>query len=216
MYPTIDFYSGYPASDINDTIRRKATIMLTGDYYPELNAAGGGYTATEVCMKKHIIGNEVDNSSPLMDLWSSPEHDAMLRLADVYLVYAEAILGNSASTTDADALLYFNKVRLRAGVHPFSSLNIDNILQERRIEFAFEGQYWMDLVRLSYWNPTKAVAMVNAQDRRLFTYAAGVVTVNTSTIATVLPATISAFTLQLPAVELTADPKLAEAPIHYY
>jgi len=85
-----------------------------------------------------------------MDLWSSPEHDAILRLADVYLIYAEAILGNNATTTDADALLYFNKVRERAGVDPVASLDIDTIYKERRIEFAFEGQYWTDLVRLSY------------------------------------------------------------------
>jgi hypothetical protein len=213
MYPTYDFYLGYTPQD---SIRRKATIMLTGDYYPELNAAGGGYTATEVCMKKHIIGNDVDNSSPLMDLWSSPEHDAMLRLADVYLIYAEAILGNNTTTTDADALLYFNKVRERAGVDPATSLDIDTILKERRIEFAFEGQYWMDLVRLSYWNPTKALSILNTQDRRLFTYAAGVATPATGTIATVVPATTSSFTIQIPASELTADPKLADNPVSYF
>ncbi len=213
MYPTIDFYLGYSA---NDTIRRKASIMLTGDYFPELNAAGGGYRATMVCMKKHIIGNDVDNSSPLMDLWSSPEHDALLRLADVYLVYAEAILGNNANTTNADALLYFNKVRTRAGIDPVSNLTSDIILQERRIEFAFEGQYWMDLIRLSYFNPTKALTIINAQDRRLFKYAAGVVTVDAGTIANVIPATASSFTLQIPAVELTANPRLAEAPVKYY
>lgn len=217
MYPTYDLYLMYSAKD---TIRRKASIMLTGDYYPELNAAGGGYKATNVCMKKHIIGNEKDNNSPLMDLWSSPEHDAILRLADVYLIYAEAILGNNATTTDADALLYFNKVRERAGVDPAASLNIDTVLNERRIELAFEGHYWMDLVRLSYWNPTKALAILNAQQRVQFTYASGVATPaapgSGGIGGTPLPATISAFTLQLPAAELAADPKLAEPPIHYY
>ena len=38
----------------------------------------------------------------------------MLRLAEVYLIYAEAVLGNDASTTNPEALLYYNKVRKRA------------------------------------------------------------------------------------------------------
>lgn len=213
--PLYGFILGYTPQD---SIRRKATVMFTGDYYPELNAAGGGYKSTGVCMKKHIIGNDKDNSSPLMTWTSSPEHNAILRLADVYLIYAEAILGNDATTADADALLYFNKVRKRAGVDPASSLDIDTILQERRIELAYEGQYWMDLVRLSYCNPTKALNILNNQDRRYFTYdpTTKVITPATGTIASVIPATLSSFTLQIPASELTADPKLADAPIPYF
>jgi len=213
--PLYDFYLGYTPQD---SIRRKATVMLSGDFYPELNAAGGGYTATGVCMKKHIIGTDKDNSSPLMTWTSSPEHNAILRLADVYLIYAEAILGNNATTTDADALLYFNKVRKRAGVDPAPSLDIDIILKERRIELAYEGQYWMDLVRLSYSNPTKAVKILNNQDRRYFTCDSKtkVITPADKTIADVIPATTSSFTLQIPATELTADPKLADAPVAYF
>jgi hypothetical protein len=169
-------------------------------------------------MKKHIIGNEKDNNAPTMDIWSSVEHNAILRLADVYLVYAEAILGNNASTTDADAMLYFNKVRARAGVDPAPMLDIDTVLQERRVEFAFEGQYWLDLVRLSYYNPQKAVGMVNNQQRVTFTYepTTGIATPATSSGSPIVPATISAFTLQIPSSELTSDPKLAEPPVPYY
>ena len=217
--PTIDLYALYTPQD---SVRRKATMMLNGDYYPELNAAGGGYKSTGQCMKKHIIGNEIDNSSPLMDLWSSTEHDAILRLADVYLIYAEAILGNNASTTDADALLYFNKVRARAGVDPVASLDIDVIYRERRIEFAFEGQYWTDLVRLSYYNPNKAIDIVNNQRRVTFKYDP-VLGVATPTAVgddggpvSIVPATITTFSMPLPASELATDPKLADAPVPYY
>jgi len=215
IHPTYDFYLGYSAKD---TLRRRATMMLTGDKYPELNAAGGGYKATGVCMKKHIIGNDKDNSSPLMSWSASPEHNAILRLADVYLIYAEAILGNDASTSDGTALLYFNKVRTRAGIDPVTSLDMNVILRERRIELGYEGQYWMDLVRLSYWNPNKALTMINAQDRRLFTYSATtkLATPDTGTIADVIPATSSSFRLQIPARELTANPKLSQPPVPYY
>src|SRR5688572_17237436 len=136
LSPTYDLYLNY---DAKDSVRRKATFMLNGDFYPELNAAGGGYTATFPSMKKHIIGNEKDNNSTAMTFTASIEHDALLRLADVYLIYAEAILGNNGSTADGEALKYFNKVRTRAGVDPVTTINIDDILKERRIEFAFEG-----------------------------------------------------------------------------
>jgi len=215
LAPTYDLYVNYTSKD---TVRRIATIMLNGDYYPELNAAGGGYTATSVAMKKHIIGNEKDNNAPTMDIWSSVEHNSVLRLADVYLVYAEAILGNNASTTDADAMLYFNKVRARAGVNPAPILNADTILRERRVEFAFEGQYWLDLVRLSYYNPQKAVGIINNQKRVTFTYdpSTHIAKPDSTNAPAIVPATISAFTLQIPSSELTSDPKLAEPPVPYF
>lgn len=211
--PTYDLYLEYSPKD---SIRRKASFMMNGDHYPELNAAGGGYTSTSQSMKKHIIGNEKDNNSPSMTFTASIEHDALLRLADVYLIYAEAILGNNGSTSDAEALKYFNIVRTRAGVDPVSTINIDSVLKERRIEFAFEGQYWLDLVRLSYWNPTKAVNILNNQQRVTFKYENGVATADPPIGTAVVPATISSFTLQLPASELSADPNLAEPPVPYY
>jgi len=50
-------------------------------------------------------------------------------------------------TKDADALEYFNKVRARAGLEPLDMINREIMLQERRVEFAFENQRWFDLVR---------------------------------------------------------------------
>jgi hypothetical protein len=214
MKPTYDLYLLYSEKD---TVRRKATFMMNGDHFSELDAANGGYTATGSSMKKHVIGNDIDNSSPLMDLWSSPEHDAVLRLADVYMIYAEAIMGSNTTTSDPEALLYYNKVRTRAGVDPVSNITLDALISERRIELAFEGNYWGDLVRLSYWQPAKALAIINAQNRAFFNYDAGVATPDANgPVVSVLPATASSFTLQIPATELTANPKLAEAPVPYY
>jgi hypothetical protein len=205
--------------DIKDSVRRKATFMLKGDRYPELNAAGGGFTETgNAHVKKHVVGTAADNSSPTMDLWSSIEHNTILRLADVYLVYAEAIMGNSTTTTDADALLYFNKVRNRAGLNltnPVTSLTADSLAIERRKELAFEGHYWFDLVRLSYYNPAKAISSLNSQQRQQFTYANGIATATANGIV-ITPATAATFTLPLPSTELTANPKLLQAPVAYY
>lgn len=150
-----------------------------------------------------------------MTLTSSVEHNALLRLADVYLIYAEAILGNNSSTSDGEALYYFNEVRKRAGVDPAPSLNIDTLIQERRKELAFEGQYWFDLVRISYYDPQKAVSLLNDQQRVTFAYSNGVATPD-NPIGSITPATPATFTLQLPSAELTANPRLVEPPVPYY
>ena len=212
IVPTIDLYKQYSAKD---TVRRKATFMLRNDYYPELNAAGGGYTYKgDAGLKKHIIGTKKDNNVPIMTLTSSAEHNSLLRLADVYLVYSEAILGNNANTTDAEALLYFNKVRTRAGVDPVTTLNIDTLLKERRIELAAESQYWFDLVSLSYYNPEKAISILNNQQRVKFSYNNGVATAG-DPFGQITPATITSFKFPLPSSELTADPNLSEPPVLY-
>lgn len=217
LAPTYGLYQLYSKAD---SVRRKATLMLTGDYYPELNAAGGGFTAKGCSLKKHMVGTEKDCNSPTMDQNSSIEDNALLRLSDVYLVYAEALLGNNASTTDADALKYFNAVRKRAGVAEVAVINNDSIMKERRIELAFEGQYWTDLVRLSYYNPDKAVNMLNSMQNITFSYSKGVATPTKAGEAggptTIVPATISNFTMQLPASEVTSNPKLAETPVPYF
>lgn len=65
----------------------------------------------------------------------------MIRYADVLLMAAE--LGS------ANAQTYFDEVRQRAYQGNFSSIPVtpDNILNERRLEFAFEGIRYWDLLR---------------------------------------------------------------------
>jgi hypothetical protein len=212
IVPTYDMYLQYSE---DDTLRRHATFMLKDSYYPELNAAGGGFTYTgNAGLKKHIVGTRADNGSSQMVLSSSPEHNALLRLADVYLIYAEAILGNDAATSDADALLYFNLVRKRAGLEELSSINTDLILKERRIELAAEGHYWFDLVRLSYYDTPKAISILNNQERIPFSMENGVATPD-DPFGIITPATSTTFKFPLPESELTANPLLNEPPVSY-
>jgi hypothetical protein len=74
-----------------------------------------------------------------------------MRLAEVYLTYAEAEyhLGNTGLANE-----YINKVRSRSGVNmpPIESSQagsdlLDKIKHERRIELAFEGNRWYDARR---------------------------------------------------------------------
>ncbi|WP_291857299.1 RagB/SusD family nutrient uptake outer membrane protein [Marinilabilia sp.] len=144
----------------------------------------------------------------------------MLRLAEVYLIYAEAILGNNASTTDATALEYFNKVRERAGMPSKSEITYEDIRYERRIELAMEGQYWYDLVRRSYYRQQEVLNYVNdAQDRAVQyeydeatgTYVEG----DENTAQQVATATAEDLLLPYPESELVQNPLLREDPVTY-
>lgn len=72
----------------------------------------------------------------------------MFRLADMYLVLAEA---EAHLNSTADAITHLNIVRTRAGLAGYAGSNDDllaAISQERRVEMAFEwGNRWYDLKR---------------------------------------------------------------------
>jgi hypothetical protein len=90
-------------------------------------------------------------------------------------------------------------------------------MNERRIELAFEGQYWFDLVRLSYYNPQEAVKSLNKQIRQQFSYDPGTgIKTPVPNGMVITPATVANFTLPIPANDQTADPLLLQAPVAYY
>lgn len=150
-----------------DDLRRKATWMADGDFYPEINIANGGYTVdhenTFLNVKKGVVGSNKDN--PNISRQNSSLNTYMMRLAEVYLNYAEATLGDSETTIDANALMYVNLLRSRADLDPKLILSYDDIIKERRIELCMEGQYWYDLVRRSYYKQQEVINYVTAQDR---------------------------------------------------
>lgn len=74
----------------------------------------------------------------------------VLRYADVLLLYAEAVIGDTAGTINQDAIDAYNKVRERAGVSLLTTgatLTRELLLSERRLEFVFENQRFYDLIR---------------------------------------------------------------------
>lgn len=77
----------------------------------------------------------------------------VVRYTDVLMMYAECLNEASYSAT-GDAFTYINKVRARAGLTPLTAATTPNqaafrdaIKKERRVEFAFEGLRFYDLVR---------------------------------------------------------------------
>jgi hypothetical protein len=76
----------------------------------------------------------------------------VLRLADIYLLYAEAIMEGAQSTQNLTAIRAYNAVRDRVGlptlaVDGSASLTLDDLLYERRMELAFENHRFYDLIR---------------------------------------------------------------------
>ena len=153
---------------VTDEQRRHVSVASYDEFYPELNVRNGGYTygvtenrATQGAnIKKYVIGTNADNG--ISQRGNIGVNTYMLRLAEVYLNYTEAVMGNNGSTTD---VAYFNLVRDRAGMKAKNTVTYEDLRHERRMEFAFEGLYWYDLVRRSYYRQQEVINYMNNQQR---------------------------------------------------
>ncbi|TGE23580.1 RagB/SusD family nutrient uptake outer membrane protein [Hymenobacter metallicola] len=83
--------------------------------------------------------------------FNSPDNTYVIRLAEVYLIYAEA--ANEQGNPATDVLAKLNEVRRRAGLADFPATGATKeslraeIDKQRRLELAFEGERWYDLLR---------------------------------------------------------------------
>jgi hypothetical protein len=73
-----------------------------------------------------------------------PQDYIEIRLADTYLMEAEALIQSGGNLIRAAALL--NAVRGRVNLAPVAA-TLENVYKERRLELATEGHRWYDLVR---------------------------------------------------------------------
>lgn len=239
--------------------RRKATFMTVGDVIPYLWRDHGGLDYTRFhydteyneaalgqcnaptganCVK-HLYGNNADHVSVLgvsAANMTSGLCTPLLRLADVYLVLAEAkvLMGQGS---DADALKAFNAVHQRAipNATAKTSLTFDDVWKERRLELALEGDRWYDFVRLSYYNPERAISEIKGQRRNSYWnlnpmfknyYKTGQWQLvnkdddgndQTAMYDDQTPApnvTIASFTIPFPMEDLTFNPHLKEDAVH--
>lgn len=140
--PTQEFVNSYEKGDK----RKDMTILYQGcpDFYG--NAYESSYSSTGYNVRKFLVPTSV---SP--DYNTSNEDFPVLRYADVLLMEAEA-LNELGETPLAEAPL--NQVRERAGLPDITTgLSVDAfreaVLHERRMELAFEGQRWFDLIRIA-------------------------------------------------------------------
>ncbi|MCE7064074.1 RagB/SusD family nutrient uptake outer membrane protein [Dyadobacter sp. CY326] len=207
-----------------DSLRRKSIAMFDSDVYPNIQKATGGLKynrpAALSAIKKYIVGSPADNGG-LGGFMAANINSYMLRLAEVYLIYADAILGNAATTSDPKALEYFNAVRKRAGLPSKTSLTFEDIFKERRIETVFEGNSWNEVVRWYYFNPAKAIAYTAAQRRENYTmtYVAGSTKPKKYTVtyspAEYYPLSANTLYLPFPEGELVNAPSLKDEPVPF-
>lgn len=222
IYPTLDILNSYAPNDKrrewsnmehgffranwkNANFPNGFTYDTTGTDYETTTKFRNGSRANSL---KYVVGPK-STGEALSDNGSSSICTYILRYADVLLIYAEAVLGEAASTADASALAAFNKVHNRQGNFnnvPVTSLTKDIILKERRAEFAYEGDYWFDIQRQGF---VKAKQIIEAQERGSYT-GSGINSVK---------ATISSESqlfLPIPQSQVLADPLLAQPPVPYY
>jgi starch-binding outer membrane protein, SusD/RagB family len=95
----------------------------------------------------HNIDGEKYFISKYNDAVTLSDNIMVLRLAEMYIIRAEAALHGANYPGEGSALDDINIIRQRAGVTPLTSITLDDILNERRLEFAFEGHRWFDLKR---------------------------------------------------------------------
>ncbi|OON70098.1 RagB/SusD family nutrient uptake outer membrane protein [Hymenobacter sp. CRA2] len=95
--------------------------------------------------------------------FNSADNYYLLRLADVYLMFAEA--SNEQNGPNADALGRLNSIRTRAGLPALTLANLgtkaafrNEVDKQRRLELAFEGERWFDLLRYARHNQAEANA----------------------------------------------------------
>jgi hypothetical protein len=239
----LDYYINNPA----DSVRRRATIFMPNDFYPDISQNTGGWhvdsslfnsahiytpgagpdpshvgSYDHAFIKKYVIGSPADNGG-LGSQQNENISTYMFRLSDVYLIYADAILGNSSSTSDALALKYFNLVRSRAGVPTKSSVSYADLFLERKIEFAYEGHEWYDWKTWYYFDPAAALNYFSTQNRGNYNISwnnghpfATYFAKDNSTIGVVNYAiTASTADLPFPEAELTVAPDLTKAPVPF-
>ena len=140
--PTAEFVSQYETGDV----RKEKTVFYTGCPTFDGMTYSSAYSTTGYNVRKFLL---TKTQSP--DYNTSNQNWVVTRYADVLLMKAEA-LNEMGQTTLAEAPLY--EVRCRAGLTNRSTIEglsqmqmREKIIHERRMELAFEGHRWFDMIR---------------------------------------------------------------------
>lgn len=140
--PTRDLMEAYEEGDLRKDISFKSGYTQDGEFNVIPYVSKYNYP--------HTIAGRTNNNWPV------------IRYSDVLLMLAEVI--NEAEGPTSEAAGYINQVRQRAGLKPMSGLTKEvfrnAVLDERRIELAFENHRWFDLKRTK--SPAELAAFMNA------------------------------------------------------
>ena len=138
VFPTDQFFNSYLPGD-----KRVAERQFYYSSYPKID------NSSTVVFPHHYIYKWFD-SVAVRSTAKSDLNYTVYRLADVYLMYAEA--SNRAGGPNPTAVGYVNAIRARANLAPISTgISQDDfeheIWLERYWELAFENKMWFDMLR---------------------------------------------------------------------
>lgn len=157
-----DFAEALIANDGYDSYRRKAWVK---QFDPEVLYEMAYPTDTTQTLEQKKQGNDRGITSYLYgqseylqfkrvsdnadyDNWYSTLNVLIARQAEAYLMYAEAAARTTETSDDALGLQLLNAIQNRAGSQKVStSLNLQDVKEEKRFEMFMEGCRWADLVR---------------------------------------------------------------------
>lgn len=141
--PTDEFFNAYEPGDI----RKDITVLYEGCPNFDGKEYKAGYAfMTGRNVRKFLIPMSLNL---YQDAETSPQNFIVYRYADVLLMKAEALneLGETAKAQEP-----LNIVRKRAGLNNYTGTDKEEmkekIIHERRMELAFEGHRWFDLIRI--------------------------------------------------------------------
>lgn len=146
------FVNSYPTGDK----RRTASVIdLVGEGIESTFNLNDQREYTGYTVKKYtpivLPDNKTFDLGGIKDFQISQDQDyVLIRYADVLLMAAE--LGSP------NAVDYFNKVHQRAGLPKVTTVSLSDIQTERKLEFAFEGIRYWDLLRTGIDNTANAIA----------------------------------------------------------
>ncbi|MFC4210942.1 RagB/SusD family nutrient uptake outer membrane protein [Pedobacter lithocola] len=149
--------------DLGNTVADQAKGVRSVKYWPDINAI----------QATRLNGNDMP----------------LLRLADVMLMKAEAILRGAAATTVNGELqtptVLLNKIRNRAGAPTVATVTLSTLLDERAREFSWEAWRRNDLIRFGQFEteyplPNDVLFMNKDLTRRIYPIPANELKLNTN------------------------------------
>ena len=180
--PTQEFVDSYEPGDK----RKDVTVLYEGGPSFGGEPYSAAFSTTGYNVRKFLVPFSVAGTYDV-----DPLNFPVLRFAEILLMRAEA-LNELNRTTEAEEPL--DRVRRRAGLRDITGLSQADfrnaVLHERRMELAFEGKRWFDLVRVD-----------GGQYGLDFLHSIGKANANTNRL--VLP---------IPQLEIDANPNLAQNP----
>lgn len=156
----VTFFAGLPASSSNTSVGYDSYQQSVGRRDANVNATFYGlYTASDKRRNELFYNGRSSRrySGKYVDFG---QNFVIIRLAEIYLTRAEAAFQLGDKT---QALSDVNKTRQRAGLEALSTVTIEDVLLERKLELAYEGLRTHDIKRLKLatgtfqWNDPKLV-----------------------------------------------------------